>query len=75
MSRTSVLHILLTYMFSHSRQALKKYVLVNNQLGNVKDAQFTSLFNRALAKGSDDGVFARPKGKPSQRSIQCMADQ
>ncbi|KAL1587089.1 hypothetical protein WHR41_04284 [Cladosporium halotolerans] len=45
-----------------SRQALKKYVLVNNQLGNVKDAQFTSLFNRALAKGSDDGVFARPKG-------------
>ncbi|KAM0694068.1 hypothetical protein Q7P36_006194 [Cladosporium allicinum] len=45
-----------------SRQALKKYVLANNVLGNVNDATFTSLFNRALAKGSESGVFARPKG-------------
>ncbi|KAK4542406.1 hypothetical protein LTR36_006863 [Oleoguttula mirabilis] len=45
-----------------SRQALKKYVKANNELGSVTDAQFTSQFNRALLKGSESGVFARPKG-------------
>jgi hypothetical protein len=59
-------------LLPNSRQALKKYVLANNELGNVNDAQFTSLFNRALAKGSESGVFARPKGTSSQRSMQCV---
>lgn len=45
-----------------SRQAIKKYVQANNNLGGVTDAQFTTQFNRALAKGSETGVFARPKG-------------
>jgi hypothetical protein len=65
-------YIWLTSYFPNSRQALKKYVLANNSLGNVNDATFTSLFNRALAKGSESGVFARPKGTSSQRSMQCM---
>jgi hypothetical protein len=63
---------------SYSRQALKKYVHANNVLGNVNDATFTSLFNRALAKGSESGVFARPKGTSSQRSTQrviCRVSQ
>ncbi|KAK3677137.1 hypothetical protein LTR78_002675 [Recurvomyces mirabilis] len=45
-----------------SRQALKKYVQANNNLGGVTDASFTSHFNRALQKGSESGTFARPKG-------------
>lgn len=43
---------------------------MNNNLGDVKDATFNSLFNRALAKGSENGTFARPKGMFAQRSIQ-----
>lgn len=50
--------------FSTSRQALKKYVQANNNLSSVTDAAFTTQFNRALAKGSETGVFERPKGKP-----------
>jgi histone H1/5 len=53
---------LLTRLF-HSRQALKKYVQANNNLSSVTDAAFTTQFNRALAKGSETGVFERPKGK------------
>ena len=34
----------------------------NNNLSGVTDAVFTSQFNKALQKGSDSGVFARPKG-------------
>ena len=49
-----------------SRQALKKYVLANNNLSGVSDAAFTTQFNRALQKGSDSKVFARPKGTLSQ---------
>ncbi|CAK1365930.1 Histone H1 [Cercospora beticola] len=45
-----------------SRQAIKKYVQANNNLTGVSDAVFTAQFNRALQKGSDSGVFARPKG-------------
>ncbi|KAF2150007.1 hypothetical protein K461DRAFT_270552 [Myriangium duriaei CBS 260.36] len=45
-----------------SRQTLKKYVLANNQLGSISDATFTTRFNSALAKGSETGIFARPKG-------------
>ncbi|KAH0239015.1 hypothetical protein KCV00_g10412, partial [Aureobasidium melanogenum] len=46
-----------------SRQALKKYVQANNNLSSVTEAAFTNQFNRALAKGSESGVFERPKGK------------
>ncbi|KAI5965017.1 hypothetical protein KGF57_000810 [Candida theae] len=42
-----------------SRQALKKYVQSNN---NIKAANFDSLFNTALKKGVDTGVFLQPKG-------------
>jgi hypothetical protein len=46
------------------------FVTKNNVLGNVKEATFNSLFNRALAKGSENGTFDRPKGMFSNRSIQ-----
>ncbi|KAM0717575.1 hypothetical protein Q7P37_007427 [Cladosporium fusiforme] len=45
-----------------TRQVLKKYLRLNFPIQHVSDAQFTSLFNRALAKGSESGAFARPKG-------------
>lgn len=48
-----------------SRQALKKYVLANNNLGTTTDKQFSSNFNKALTSGSEKGVFARPKGTSS----------
>ncbi|KEQ93548.1 hypothetical protein AUEXF2481DRAFT_41789 [Aureobasidium subglaciale EXF-2481] len=48
---------------AYSRQALKKYVQANNNLSSVTEAAFTTQFNRALAKGSESGVFERPKGK------------
>lgn len=54
-------HQLIT-LCSHSRQALKKYVLANNKLDGISDGVFTTQFNKALQKGSDSGVFARPKG-------------
>jgi hypothetical protein len=60
--RTSVLTILL-----NSRQMLKKFVMKNNALGTVH-------FNRALAKGSENGTFARPKGMSSHRLIQPAMD-
>ncbi|THV68735.1 hypothetical protein D6D19_08064 [Aureobasidium pullulans] len=41
--------------------ALKKYVQANNNLSSVTEAAFTTQFNRALAKGSETGVFERPK--------------
>lgn len=34
----------------------------NNKLGNVSDAQFNTLINRALARGTELGIFDRPKG-------------
>ncbi|GAB7337514.1 hypothetical protein MBLNU457_g2838t1 [Dothideomycetes sp. NU457] len=45
-----------------SRQALKKYVLANNNLGSISDAAFTQRFNHALSKGTESGAFVRPKG-------------
>ncbi|KAF2225230.1 linker histone H1 and H5 family-domain-containing protein [Elsinoe ampelina] len=45
-----------------SRQTLKKYVMANNSLGNISDAVYTARFNQALAKGSENGTFVRPKG-------------
>ncbi|KAL1303347.1 hypothetical protein AAFC00_006746 [Neodothiora populina] len=44
-----------------SRQAIKKYVLANNNLGGVSDAMLSSHFNKALTRGSETGVFERPK--------------
>ena len=46
----------------NSRQAIKKYVQANNNLSGVTDAAFNTQLNRALQKGSETGVFARPKG-------------
>lgn len=40
-------------------------MLANNNLSSVSEATFTSQFNKALQKGSDAGVFDRPKGKLS----------
>jgi hypothetical protein len=67
--RTPVLTTLL-----NSRQMLKKFVMKNNALGTVSDATFTSHFNKALAKGSENGTFARPKGMSSHRLIQPAMD-
>lgn len=57
-----------------SRQALKKYVLANNNLGGVTDAQFTTQFNRALTRGSETGVFTRPKGTLHRNAQQHQSD-
>jgi len=45
-----------------SRQAIKKYIKANNNLGNTSDGQFNSHINRALAAGEESGAFERPKG-------------
>jgi len=45
-----------------SRQAIKKYVKANNNLGATSDAAFNSHINRALAAGEEQNVFERPKG-------------
>jgi len=45
-----------------SRQAIKKYIKANNDLGATTDAAFNSHINRALAAGEEQDVFERPKG-------------
>jgi histone H1/5 len=45
-----------------SRQSLKKYVKANNKITTTSDAQFDSLFNKALKVGTEKGVFEQPKG-------------
>merc|ERR1712036_98722 len=45
-----------------SRQAIKKYIKANNNLGNATDNAFTAHINKALKTGVDSGVFAQPKG-------------
>jgi histone H1/5 len=45
-----------------SRQAIKKYIKANNNLGATSDAAFNSHINRALAAGEEQNVFERPKG-------------
>lgn len=57
---------LLTLHLQHRRQAIKKYVLANNNLAGVSDNAFTAQFNKALQKGSDNGTFLRPKGTSNQ---------
>ncbi|KAF2459448.1 linker histone H1 and H5 family-domain-containing protein [Lineolata rhizophorae] len=51
-----------------SRQAIKKYIKANNNLGETTDAAFTSHVNRALAAGEKSGDFSRPKGKSPDRT-------
>jgi len=45
-----------------SRQAIKKYIKANNDLGATTDAAFATHINRALAGGEKAGIFDRPKG-------------
>jgi len=45
-----------------SRQAIKKYIQANNNLGGTTEAMFTSHINRAILSGEKSGDFARPKG-------------
>ena len=47
---------------SISRQAIKKYIQANNNLGATTDAQFSSHISKALQTGEDANVFSRPKG-------------
>lgn len=47
------------------------YVKANNKLSTSSDAQFDSLFNRALKGGVDKGVFVQPKGQ-SPPPMLCM---
>jgi hypothetical protein len=58
---TRLSHCLLT--FPCSRQAIQKYILANNKLGNLSDTAFRSHVNRAIASGEEKGDFARPKGE------------
>jgi len=45
-----------------SRQAIKKYIQANNNLGTTTEAAFTNHISKALKSGEDNGVFERPKG-------------
>jgi len=45
-----------------SRQAIKKYILANNDLGNVTEATINMHISKALQSGEDGGDFLRPKG-------------
>jgi histone H1/5 len=45
-----------------SRQAIKKYIQANNNLGATTDAMFSSHLSRAIAAGEKSGDFSRPKG-------------
>ena len=55
------MYVLLTAS-RRSRQAIKKYVKSNNDLGNTTDAAFDKHINQALASGEKAGEFNRPKG-------------
>ena len=48
---------------SISRQAIKKYIQANNNLGATTDAMFSSHLSRAIAAGEKSGDFSRPKGQ------------
>lgn len=45
-----------------SRQAIKKYIIANNNLGSATEATVNSHINIALKKGEESGDFSRPKG-------------
>ena len=46
----------------HSRQAIKKHVRNNHQLGSTTDAAFDKHIASALNNGEKSGEFERPKG-------------
>jgi len=48
--------------YHNSRQAIKKYVKANNKITITSEAQFDSMFNKALKSGVDKGDFTQPKG-------------
>ncbi|KAJ5385675.1 histone H1 [Penicillium cosmopolitanum] len=45
-----------------SRQAIKKYVISNNQINVAFQATFDAQFNKAIKAGVDKGEFTQPKG-------------
>jgi histone H1/5 len=45
-----------------SRQAIKKYIQANNNLGGLNESSFNTHISRALSTGEENGVFERPKG-------------
>lgn len=47
---------------SHSRQAIQKYIMANNKVGNLSETQFRQHVNRAIASGKEKGELAQPKG-------------
>jgi hypothetical protein len=47
----------------YSRQAIKKYIQANHDLGGTTDAAFNTRLNKAIQAGTEAGVFDRPKGK------------
>jgi hypothetical protein len=55
---------MLTSIFYHSRQSIKKYVLANNKLAPASQNAFDSQFNKAIKAGVEKGDFIQPKGKP-----------
>lgn len=60
---------MLTY--TYSRQAIKKYVKANNNITVTSEAQFDSLFNRALKGAVDNGDFVQPKGMLLPPHLTC----
>lgn len=53
----------LTTLFSHSRQAIKKYVTSNNKITFASQGAFDAQFNKAIKAGVEKGEFTQPKGK------------
>jgi histone H1/5 len=53
----------LTFHPPRSRQAIKKYIQANNNLGNTSETAFAGHLARALKSGEENGIFERPKGK------------
>jgi histone H1/5 len=59
-------------VFFYSRQAIKKHLLANHpSVTNVSEAAFTTQLNKALQRGTESGVFLRPKGKSKLAFRSC----
>lgn len=61
----------LTFVHYYSRQAIKKYVKANNKVKYTSEAQFDSMFNRALKAGVEKGDFAQPKGTSLSLTVEA----
>lgn len=57
---------MLTFLCLNSRPTLKKYVKANNK--TAEGPTFDKLFNNALSRGVEKGLFAQPKGKQHPRT-------